>query len=156
MIKQNDDRCMPIIRRIGCFVRSCGAIAELKTGKELSAYQINILWVWAKKHGYVNDHDDVVQSAPIATEALRMLGDTGRFVEIATKYPEKAPQYYGWVDTEMKNGEKYFIQKIRTHGKLKTHFRVVNEKGKLVFDPFEPAVHVVGEFHTVVYLYLGG
>lgn len=156
MIKQNDLRCMTVIRRIGCFVRSCGAIAEIKTGRELTAHQINLLWVWAKKRGHVNEHDDVVESAPIINEALRVLGGRGRFVEIGTKYPDKETSYYGWVGLDLIEGEKFFIEKIRTHGKFKTHFRVVNERGKLVFDPYEPSVHVVGSFHTIVYAYIGG
>lgn len=154
MIKQNDNRCMPVVRKIGCFVRSCGALAELVTGRELTAYQINQLWVWAKKNGHVNGRDDVVESAPIATEALRMLGDGGRFVEIATKNSKGVASYYSWVTDGMRSRKQFFIQKIRTHGVFKTHFRVVDSDGNLVFDPYEPEVRAVGVFHTVVYIYL--
>lgn len=153
MIKQNHPQCMPVIRKIGCFVRSCGALAELKTGRRLKASEINKLWIWAKSNGCVNRHDDVVESAPIATEALRILGDTGRFVEIAT-FKDGELNYYKWVTPAMKQRKKWFIQKIKTNGEIGTHFRVVDHAGRLVFDPYDPECTVHGIFHSVVYIYL--
>lgn len=49
MIKQNNIGCCPEMQEIGCFVRACGAMAELKEFKELTVEQVNELWAWAKK-----------------------------------------------------------------------------------------------------------
>lgn len=152
MIKQNHPQCMPIVRNIGCFVRSCGALAEFKTDRRLRALDINRLWIWGKRTGSINRFDDVVESAPIATEALRVLGDTGRFIEIAT-FKNGSMNYYPWVTAEMKKKKKWFIQKIKTNGNIGTHFRVVDYLGRLMFDPYEPECTVHGIFHSVVYIY---
>lgn len=40
-IKQNDSRCMKVMQDIGCFVRSCGLVAEIRTGKSLTVEQVN-------------------------------------------------------------------------------------------------------------------
>lgn len=153
MVKQNDPKCLPIIRKIGCFVRSCGAIAELKEMKQLTAEQINELWAWAKRSGNVDHNDDVKHSAPIATHALRMLGnETGRFIEVAT-FTRGRMNYYGSVTDELKQLPKSYIQKIKTNGTIGTHFRVINCAGDLLFDPYTPEVKVQDIFYSIVYAY---
>ena len=153
MIKQNDPECLPIVRKIGCFVRSCGAIAEIKELKKLTAEQINELWLWAKKSGNVDREDNVKHSAPIITHALRMLGnDTGRFIEVAT-FRNGKMSYYASVPDELKSLPKAYIQKIKTNGEIGTHFRVINCLGELVFDPYEPEVKVQDIFYSIVYVY---
>lgn len=153
MIKQNHPQCMPIIRRVGCFVRSCGALAELKTGRRLKPKEINKLWIFGKSSNLIDRNNDVKESAPLATEALRVLGDNGRFIEIAT-FKDGVMNYYSWVTPQMKEKKKWFIQKIKTNGQIGTHFRVVNHEGELIFDPYEPECTVQGVFHSVVYIYL--
>lgn len=152
MIKQNDSRLLPVIRKIGCFVRSCGAIAELKAGRELSAEQINELWEWAKKSGNVDRNDNVKHSAPIITHAYRMLGFKGTFFEVAT-FKNGRINYYGSVGEGLRNAEKWYIQKIKTNGPEGTHFRNVDYEGKLLFDPYEPEVNSQGVFYSIVYAY---
>lgn len=153
MIKQNDPDCLPIVQKIGCFVRSCGAIAELKEFKQLTAKQINDLWNWAKKSGNVDYNDDVKHSAPIATHALRMLGnDTGRFIEVGT-FKNGRMNYYASVPESWKTLPKSYIQKIKTNGEIGTHFRVVNCEGELWFDPYEPEVNVQDIFYSIIYVY---
>lgn len=153
MIKQNHPQCMPIIRSVGCFVRSCWALAELKTGRRLKANEINKLWIFGKSSNLIDHNNNVKESAPLATEALRVLGDSGSFVEIAT-FIEGKMNYYSWVTPAMKERKKWFIQKIKTNGKIGTHFRVVNKEGKLIFDPYEPECTVQSIFYSVVYIYL--
>lgn len=155
MIKQNDKKCLPVVQKIGCFVRSCGAIAELKEMKQFTAEQINELWLWAKKSGNVDHNDDVKHSAPIATHALRMLGnETGKFIEIAT-FTRGKINYYGSVSEDLKMLPKSFIQKIKTDGPIGTHFRVVNCAGELLFDPYAPEVKVQDILYSIVYAYRG-
>lgn len=152
MIKQNDPRCLPVIRRIGCFVRACGAVAELKSGKTLSYNQINELWEWAKKSGNVDWNDIVKHSAPIITHAYHMLGFKGRFFEVAT-FKNGRMNYYGSVGDGLRNAEKWYIQKIKTNGPEGTHFRNVDYEGTLLFDPHEPEINSQGIFYTIVYAF---
>lgn len=153
MIKQNNPECLQIIQKIGCFVRSCGAIAELKEMKQFTANQINELWLWAKKSGNIDHNDDVKHSAPIATHALRMLGnETGRFVEVAT-FKNGRMNYYASIPDSWKTLPKSYIQKVKTDGQIGTHFRVINCEGGLLFDPYEPEVKVQDLFYSIVYAY---
>lgn len=153
MFKQNDPKCLPIVQEIGCFVRAAGAMAELKELKMLAPSEINELWEWAKKSGHVNLNDEVKHSAPIATHALRMLGnEKGQFIEVAT-FKDGKLSYYESVTEELKNCPKSYIQKIKQNGPNKTHFRNVNAAGELLFDPHFPDIAVQGIFYTIVYAY---
>ena len=153
MIKQNDPKCLPIVQKIGCFVRACGYMAEYVTGKELTAKQINELWNWAKKSGHINLENIVKHSAPIATHALRMLGnDKGQFIEVAT-FTRGKLNYYGSVGEGLKKLPKFYIQKIATNGEEGTHFRNIDNEGKLLFDPHDPEIISQGVFYSIVYVY---
>lgn len=153
MIKQNDPECLPIVQKIGCFVRACGYMAEWVTGKELTAKQINALWNWAKKSGNVDYKNCVKHSAPIATRALRMLGnDKGQFIEVAT-FTRGKMNYYGSVGEGLKKLPKFYIQKIATNGAEGTHFRNIDNEGNLLFDPHAPEIISQGVFYSIVYVY---
>lgn len=153
MIKQNDPKCLPIVQKIGCFVRACGYMAEWVTGEELTAKQINELWNWAKKSGHINLENIVKHSAPIATHALRMLGnDKGQFIEVAT-FTRGKMNYYGSVGEGLKKLPKFYIQKIATNGEEGTHFRNIDNEGKLLFDPHDPEIISQGVFYSIVYVY---
>lgn len=153
MIKQNDPKCLPVIQKIGCFVRACGAMAELKEMKKLTAEQINELWLWGKKSGHINHEDNVKHSAQLATHALRMLGnDTGQFIEIAT-FNNGRMNYYGSISEQLKFMPKSYIQKIKTGGQVGTHFRNIDFAGNLLFDPYFPDVAPTGILYTIVYAY---
>lgn len=152
MIKQNDKRCLPDIQRIGCFVRSCGAIAELKAGKELVAEQINLLWLWAKRTGCVDSHNLVKRSAPIISKTYEMLGCKGQFYEVGT-FQKGKTTYYASVGESLRKAEKWYIQKIGTKGDIGTHFRVVKADGEVLFDPYEPAIKPEKIFYTIIYAF---
>lgn len=153
MIKQNYKYCLPEVQKIGCFVRSCGAVAELFMHKELTATQINDLWIWGKKSGNIDFNDNVKHSAPIITKALKMLEGTGQFIEVAT-FRNGRLNYYQSVNESLKQRKKYFIQKIETNGKIGTHFRVVSGDGSLLFDPFFPDVEVKKILYSIVYVFV--
>ena len=153
MIKQNDKGCLPVVQKIGCFVRACGAMAEMKTEKELTAKQINDLWNWGKKSGHINLNDIVKHSAPIATQALKMLGGHGRFIEIAT-FKDGRMNYYESVTENLKKLPKFYIQKIKTNGPEGTHFRNIDFEGNLIFDPHYPDIMPAGIFYSIVYIYV--
>lgn len=153
MVKQNDPKCLPIVQKIGCFVRACGYMAEYVTGEELTASQINELWAWAKKSQNVDYKNEVKHSAPIATHALRMLGnERGQFIEIAT-FTKGKMNYYASVGDGLKRCPKYYIQKIATNGEEGTHFRNIDNEGKLLFDPHKPDINCQGIFYSIVYCY---
>lgn len=155
LIFQNDPACKERVRKIGCFVRSCGAIAELRKGKALTAEQINTLWDWAKATGNVNREDNVGRSAPIATKALRMLGDKGSFMEIGT-FREGKLTIYPSVTSGLKSAPRSFIQKVTTGGTFGTHFRVVDFAGRVIFDPYNPPPEPRSIVYSVVYAYIRG
>jgi hypothetical protein len=141
-----------VINVIGCFVRSCGAVAELKSGKELSAEQIDHLWIFGKNHGYIDEHDNVKESAPIINEAARILELKGRFFEVAT-FKNGILEYYKSVSDELRRAPKSYIQKVATNGEVGTHYWVVNYAGKILFDPYEPPVNPRKVLYTIVYAY---
>lgn len=152
MIKQNDPRLKPVIQKMGCFVRSCGAVAEIKAGKTLSFRQINELWDWSKRKGYINKNDDVMRSAPIITKAYEMLGFKGLFLEIAT-FKDGKMNYYGSISESLKRYPKSYIQKIETDGEIGTHFRVVDFEGVKLFDPYEPDIEPKKILYSIVYAF---
>lgn len=153
LVKQNNAKCLPIVQKIGCFVRACGHMAERVTEEELTASQINELWTWAKKSGHINAENCVKHSAPIATHALRMLGnENGQFIEIAT-FTRGKMNYYGSVGDGLKRCPKFYIQKIKTNGPEGTHFRNIDSEGKLLFDPHYPDINSQGIFYSIVYAY---
>lgn len=153
-IKQNDPDCLPVMQKIGCFVRSCGLVAEYHTGKSLSAGQINELWETAKRKGFVNGSDDVVASAPIINLALRMLGDKGRFIEVGI-FAEGKTSYYPSVQEKYRSIDA-LIQKIKQSGPSGTHFRLVDKAGYLIEDPHDPEIKVKGICYSILYHYIGG
>lgn len=154
-IKQNDSRCIPVMQHIGCFARSCGLLAELRTRRNLTAEQINALWAWGKETGNIDGNDNVRDSASLATHALRMLGDGGRFVEVGT-FKDGVTTYYPSVrGTDFARADA-LIQKIRQGGRSVTHFRVVDARGNLIEDPHEPPIQPRGIFYTILYAYISG
>ena len=153
-IKQNDAECLPDIQRIGCFFRSCGLIAEYKTGKALTAPQINATWTWAKKTKRIDENNCVKDSASIATRFLRELGDNGKFYEVGlfkdgstTFYPSVKGTEFARIDS--------LIQKVETSGPEGTHFRVVDKLGKLIEDPHEPEINYKKIMYSILYCYEG-
>ncbi len=150
-IFQNDARLYPVIQKIGCFFRSALNLAETETDAVLSAEQINALWDAAKEKGFIgmrNGEDDcVLNSAAVANLALKTLGKAGRFVEVATF----KNGVMNWYKSVKDRRAEHFIQKIRQSGPSRTHFRVVNRYGSVVFDPHNPPIFVVSLEYTVCY-----
>lgn len=154
-IKQNDPECYPIIQKSGCFFRSCGLIAEIRTGKLLTAEQLNNIWDWAKNVGYINREDNVQDSAGIANMFLRELGNnSGKFIEVGT-FSQGKTTYYPSI-------KKYtpdlcridaLIQKIKQNGPQGTHFRPVTKAGDVIEDPHEPPIHCQGIYYSILYAY---
>lgn len=154
-IKQNDSLLLPEIQKIGCFFRSCGLIAEYRTGNYLTHKQLNDGWKWAKSKGYINGNDDVINSAQIATYFLRELKDSGRFVEIGVFSNGKKTIYSGVKNTSYEHIDA-LIQKIKQNGPSKYHFRVVDKYGELIEDPHAPAITARGIFYSILYAYVEG
>lgn len=157
MIKQNDLRCLPVIRDIGCFLTCCGYIAEKRpeTRKRLKATDLNETWKWAKETKRIDDEDNIKDSASIATRFLRLLGDSkGRFIEVGL-FKDGITQYYpAYKGTPLARIDA-LIQKIEQNGPSKYHFRVVNKKGCLIEDPHEPEIGVQKVCYSILYAYEG-
>lgn len=157
LIYQNNVYLNPVIQKIGCFFRSACRLAEIKTGENLTAYQLNDLWEEAKRKRYIGtlrgEPNCVLKSAPIANLALKKLGEeNGYFLEVATD-TGKGPVYYSSIKNRYCTD---FIQKINQGGPSKTHFRVVAEDKSLIFDPYYPGIKSLGEIYTICYQYIKG
>lgn len=83
-LKQNDSGLYLIIQKSGCFFRAACKMAEEVTGKMLTVQQLNSLWDDSRALRYIDENNNTMQSAAVATLALRRLKGTGRFVEVAT------------------------------------------------------------------------
>ncbi|MGP1414684.1 MAG: hypothetical protein ACTTJ6_01940 [Treponema sp.] len=136
------------IQCVGCFFRSSQAIAEMEAGKTLSPDQINNMWTWAIKAGYIDEYNRMKASAPIANKTLEVLGvKDKKFIEIATSKNGIAT-FYKSITKDMQK-PKYFIRKI--HNQYNgTHFLVVDEKGITIFDP-DVSIKEVREYYTILY-----
>lgn len=154
-VKQNDTKCLPIIREVGCFFRSCGLIAEYKTFKSLNAYQINKTWEWAKETGRIDEENNIRDSASIATRFLRELGDKGSFVEVGTFKEGILTIYPAYKGTDMQCFDA-LIQKVKTDGPIGTHFRPVDKMGVCIEDPHEPRIRATAIYYSILYKYVKG
>lgn len=152
MYKQNNVALLPVIQKVGCFFISCCKIAEMIAGKELEIYQINQLWNICKENGNINVNNEVRRSAPIMNKALKMLNCKGHFIEVGTKR-NGVVKFYESITDNLKEKTKYFIQKIGTDSLYGTHFRVVDCKEKVIFDPYYPDVKETSIYYTIVYAY---
>lgn len=147
-IKQNSTALYADIQKIGCFFRSALLLAEIKTDKTLDAPTINKLWRRCCGFGFIDKKLNVVNSARIATLALRELGDDGFITEVATFRNGKIEWYTG-----VEHRAEMFIQKIEQNGANKYHFRVVDKYGSLIEDPHDPVINVQDICYTIVYKY---
>lgn len=157
-IKQNNIGCRKELAEYGCFYRSCGLIAEFKSGKNLTVNQLNVGWDICKEKGFINAADDVVDSAGIINYFWNdVFGFPGKFVEIGI-FKNGIKDFYGWV----KNGDKSYreidalIQKIGCNGQYGIHFRPVNKKGVLLEDPHEPEITPQNVYYSILYHFIGG
>lgn len=152
-IKQNDSRCLEKIQKIGCFVRSCGLVAEYKTGKKLTVEQVNEMWNEGVEEGIINSKDDLVNPAAMITKALRKLGDSGKYVEVGT-IRNGVMSLYHWVNVDLYPDA--FIKKISQGGPSKYHFVLSNEVGETVEDPHDPPIYELGVEYIICYRYRKG
>jgi hypothetical protein len=169
-IKQNVKDCLPIIQSSGCRFRCDGLAAEYKTGKSLTADQLNETWKWAQDTNRIGKDQPIVcgikrndafnpkcpkcahwndckfncelDGASIATRFLRLLGDSGSFSEVGTIDKTGTIR---WYPNTAENNRRMdaVIQKIHQGGPQGTHFRFVDEKYKLIEDPHSPPLTVV-------------
>lgn len=153
-IKQNDLKCYPQIRDYGCFFRSCGLVAEYKALQHLTAEQINNGWDFAKKNDWINEEDNVKDSASIINYFLHLLGKGGKFVEVGT-FKDGVTTYYPWTDKQPEYKKiDALIQKVGTNGYYGTHFRLVDKRGALIEDPHEPPIKAQKYYYSILYAYV--
>ena len=148
VLKQTDKRLLPIIQSIGCFFRSSQAIAEIESNKTLTSFQVNEMWDWAKKAGYIDERNFMRASAPIANHTMKILDCNKKFYEVGT-FSNGKTEYYKSIPPNMRKID-YCIQKIRTKYREGTHFRVVDSKDNVIFDP-DPRVEPTGIFYSILY-----
>ena len=148
LLKQTDKRLLPIIQQIGCFFRSAQAIAEIISCKTLTAEQINEMWEWAKKAGYIDNKNFMRASAPITNHTLKLLGCKKKIYEVGTSRNGRE-EYYPSVPKSLAHAD-FRIQKIKTKYQAGTHFRMVNEYEQVIYDS-DPSVESLGAFYEILY-----
>ena len=148
LLKQTDKRLSTVIREVGCFFRSAQAIAEMISGKSLTPDQINEMWEWAKKAGYIDDRNFMRASAPITNHTLKVLGCNKKVYEVGTCRTGR-DEYYPSVSRNMARAD-YRIQKIKTKYQAGTHFRVINSYERVLYDP-DPSIESLGAFYQILY-----
>lgn len=154
-LKQNDSKLLKDIQDVGCFFRCCGLIAEIKTGKVLTADELNNTWKWAKDTRRIDTDNNLRDAASVATRFLRILGDqTGHIIEIGL-FKDGLTTFYPSI--EKYNPElckiDFLIQKIKQNGPSGTHFRLVDKSGRLIEDPHEPAIKSQGIIYSILFTY---
>ena len=148
LLKQTDKRLLSVIREVGCFFRSAQAIAEMISGKALIPEQINEMWGWAKKAGFIDDKNFMRASAPITNHTLKLLGCNKKVYEVGTCRNGR-DEYYPSVPKSLKRAD-YRIQKVKTKYQAGTHFRVINDYEYVLYDP-DPKVESLGAFYQILY-----
>lgn len=152
LLKQTDPNLSSVIRNVGCFFRSSQVIAELICQNNLNAKQINEMWDWAKGKGYIDERNFMRASAPIINHAIKVLmGEESvnkKVFEVGT-FKDGKLEYYKSVPPSMRHVD-YLIQKIKTKYAAGTHFRVVDEKGHVIYDP-DPRIESLGVFYSIIY-----
>ena len=157
--KQNTPGLHPDIQTSGCFFMASLWMAEQKAKENgllhcyLTKTQINRLWEMGKAAGFITSDNNVKSSAGIANLALKELGVTGRFVEVAT-FSLGIMQWYRSVPDAERRAD-YYIQKIQQNGPNKTHYINVQKDGALLWDPHNPAINSQGIYYTICYRYDG-
>lgn len=155
LIHQNSpDIQIKQIRDIGCFFRSCLWVAENYTGKYFDGHDIDFLWIDAQLEGYLDDDNNLKKAANLIQLALSRLDVNTKVYEIGT-FENGKIEYYKWVKKNPKfQRNDAFIQKIKTPV-VDTHFRVVDYKGDLLFDPWKPAQEVVSIYYSIIFYIKG-
>ena len=151
LLKQTDKRLLSVIREVGCFFRSAQAIAEMISGKALTPEQINEMWEWARKAGYIDEHNCMRASAPITNHTLKILGCNKKAYEVGTSRNGR-DEYYPSIPEKMERAD-YRIQKIKTKYSVGTHFRVINGYGAVIYDP-DPSIESLSTFYSILYCML--
>ena len=152
-VKQNDEKCLPEIQKIGCFFRSALHIVEQKTGAMFDVNQINNLWKLAKERGIIDSNNDLMNSAKLMNLALKTCFPEykGYFAEIGIARAGLV-KFYPWAE-KAKLKPEYFIKKHLQSGPSVYHYVVVNDCLHKIFDPHEPEIIDRGEVYTICYRY---
>lgn len=153
-LKQNDKSLMRDLQQVGCFFRSAQFIAENKTGKCLTSQQINAMWIWANEKGIIKNRVMVQGAAPIANRTLKILGDSGKFVEEGT-FQDGVIKFYRGVHYGLQRIDA-LIQKVKqpAGSVYPEHFRVVDKFGAVIFDPYEPELKNCTPMYSILFAYV--
>ena len=146
MLYQNSPSVSKIIVDIGCFYRSCLRIPEIELNKEFSVDELNELWAVARGKGFINEKDDVVNSAGIANIGFNHFNSDKRLIEVGL-FKIGVTDFYSWVKDRRID---YLIQKVKTVNQ-NDHFRVVDHRGKVIFDPYYPQPEIESIYYSILY-----
>ena len=152
MIKQNDSGLYLDIQAVGCFFMAAIDLAMMEAKKrnlskwQLSIRDINSLWEKAKAFRYIDEKNNMLNSAKVANLACEALGLPCRIVEVATDTGHT--QWYSGIGEHRVD---YRIEKILQSGKSKTHFRIVDSLGGVIEDPHNPPIKKLASYYKIYY-----
>ena len=150
-LKQTDEKLNEEIQEFGCFFRCCTNIAEREVGKSLSADQINCLWKIAHYEGWIIG-DDLKKMTPLIEYTINMLTKKNIDVYEVGTFKHGKVEYYGWTNNYKQYHDfNYLIQKIKT-GNNNDHYRLVDKRGRVIFDPYHPAPKVREIYYSILFL----
>lgn len=152
MIYQNDARLNEKIRRFGCNFRSLLAIAEVYTGKQLLAKDIED--AYAELVGKAMDAECTMnaQLSAVPRWAFKRLGHAGYGVaQVGIVYPPMRFEF--WKSARVFTILKGVMYPIGYQGRSSVtfHFRLGDRTGKLLFDPYNPSPAMVAEDCVLLY-----
>lgn len=154
MYKQNNEKLNKDIQDVGCFYLSCINLIEFKTGIKLTVEEVNKFWCLCKEKYHIIDNDNnLLDSAKLMNIILGVKNSDLRVFEVATEKDYYNRIYYQWVNDDLKNRDKYYIQKLKTTGKYGTHFRVVTENGN-IYDSIDGVYDFEKVLYNIVYVFV--
>ena len=172
-LKQTDMR-QPI-HNIGCAFASCCSIAQDVVNKILTKVQAENVWaeciktsvlLWdATEMGVIpkqiingdpsdpfsiKDNHTFNSSEEIINMALKELGCSNRVMEVGI-FKNGEFIWYGSGTNPKNQKVMAYMQKIKADNPNGTHFRHVNNRGEVIYEPWSSPVKSLGIIHSIMY-----
>jgi hypothetical protein len=142
--------------RYGCFVRSLLRVPEVLTGKNFTAAELNALFPRVVDLGYAHhgkeptDRYIVDKPGKIVEEGFRWRDQDRRCYQTGIR-DLSGTRYWGWVEQNPEYKQSAFTilkgQTVNHHA----HFRLGDERGLQMFDPYHPAPKIQYEIYKTFY-----
>jgi hypothetical protein len=137
-------------RRYGCFVRSLLRVPEVLSGNDFTAQELNALFDRVVNLGYADSHFTVEKPAEIVVEGFRWRDQDRQCYQTGIR-DLSGTRYWGWVEQNPEYKQSAFSilkgQTVNHHA----HFRLGDDRGFQLFDPYYPAPIIQYEIYQTFY-----